>query len=53
VDDRAMLPNKHRVKNNHEQDDPKPALDAINTNATDIYDRAQIVGFSFEANEGQ
>jgi hypothetical protein len=28
VDDRAMLQNKQIGKNNNEQDDPKPALDA-------------------------
>jgi hypothetical protein len=48
-----MLQNKQIGKNNNGQDDPKPALDAINTNATDIYDRGQIVGFYLEANEGQ
>jgi hypothetical protein len=40
-------------KNNNEQDDPKPALDAGNTNTTDIYDCGQIVGFYLEPNEGQ
>ena len=48
-----MLQNKQIGKNNNEQDDPKPALDAINTNATDKYDRGQIVGFYLEPNEGQ
>jgi hypothetical protein len=40
-------------KNNNEQEHPKPALDAGNTNASDINDRGQIVGVYLEPNEGQ